>query len=558
MEYAKVIFSFNGERIAIQCYKDDKMKMICQRFSTMINKDFYRLFYIYRGEQINLESKFNDQINPADKISNEMNIYVGEKDFFAPECWEKNRLKTKKDNDILSDYIGIKDKKKKKKHQIKKGYGKTSFNSINLKLNKNYDNHEKILDNIKSKYITEIVFSYLSESKKLKIIKHNKKLQNQFMIKLINYKLLSGRYILYESNDNGKEYYFDNDKLLFEGKYKNGERNGLGKEYNSKGKIIFEGEYLKGKRWKGKGKYYNKYDDLISEVEYLNGEINGKANSYYYDGKLKFEAEFLNGELNGKAKEYGYDGELIHEAKYLNGYIIDFKEYDKSKKVLNEIKNGKGILREFYNDGKLKYEYEFFNGERNGKAKDYYGDGKLKFEGDYLNGNIWNGKVYDKNNNINELKFGKGFYKEYCIFNGKLMFEGEYLNGERNGKGKEYDYFDDKLIFEGEYLNGQRNGKGKEYDYYGNIIFEGVYFKGRRWKGKYRVYANSSKSLIFESEYLNGEINGTAKEYYYDRTSKFEGIYLYGYKLIGKEFYKGKKTFEGEYFYFQKDEEKDM
>ena len=59
----------------------------------------------------------------------------------------------------------------------------------------------------------------------------------------------------------------------------------------------------------------------------------------------------MKGELNGKAKEYGYDGELIHEAKYLNGNIIEFKEYDKNKKVLNEIKNGKGILREYYNDG---------------------------------------------------------------------------------------------------------------------------------------------------------------------------------------------------------------
>ena len=39
-----------------------------------------------------------------------------------------------------------------------------------------------------------------------------------------------------------KEYdYFD--KLIFEGNYLNGERNGKGKEYNNKGKLIFEGEY---------------------------------------------------------------------------------------------------------------------------------------------------------------------------------------------------------------------------------------------------------------------------------------------------------------------------
>ena len=71
-------------------------------------------------------------------------------------------------------------------------------------------------------------------------------------------------------------------------------------------------------------------------------------------------------------------------------------------------------------------------------------------------GNKWEGKGYDKNNNIiYELKEGKGFIKEFSDFNGNLIFEGEYLNGKRNGKGKEY--YKRKLLFEGEYLNG-KNG----------------------------------------------------------------------------------------------------
>ena len=70
-----------------------------------------------------------------------------------------------------------------------------------------------------------------------------------------------------------------------------------------------------------------------------------------------------------------------------------------------------------------------------GKYKEYFDNGKLKFEGEYLLGE----------------RHGKG--KEYK--NGKLRFEGEYLNGKRNGKGKEYN---DKgeLIFEGEYQNGEK------------------------------------------------------------------------------------------------------
>ena len=34
------------------------------------------------------------------------------------------------------------------------------------------------------------------------------------------------------------------------------------------------------------------------------------------------------------------------------------------------------------------------------------------------------------------LKNGKGYIKEYDIFNGDSKYEGEYLNGERNGKRK--------------------------------------------------------------------------------------------------------------------------
>ena len=38
------------------------------------------------------------------------------------------------------------------------------------------------------------------------------------------------------------------------------------------------------------------------------------------------------------------------------------------------------------NYGKLEFEGEYLNGERNGKGKDYYDKGGKEFEGEYLNG----------------------------------------------------------------------------------------------------------------------------------------------------------------------------
>ena len=60
-------------------------------------------------------------------------------------------------------------------------------------------------------------------------------------------------------------------KLIFEGQYSNGIKNGYGKEYNNEGEVIFEGEYKDGKRWNGEGIEYN-HDKLIFEGIYINGE----------------------------------------------------------------------------------------------------------------------------------------------------------------------------------------------------------------------------------------------------------------------------------------------
>ena len=89
-------------------------------------------------------------------------------------------------------------------------------------------------------------------------------------------------------------------------------------------------------------------------------------------------------------------------------------------------------------------------------------DFKLIFEGEYLNGKKWNGKGYDKEKIIYELKDGKGFINDYIksyLGVRPLIIEGEYINGESNGKIKEY--ISNSLIFEGEYLNGKKKWKRK-------------------------------------------------------------------------------------------------
>ena len=436
-------------------------------------------------------------------------------------------------------------------------------------------------EKLKNTFFLKKLFFSLNERRKLKLIKYNKNIQKDLDIGLINYIYFTKKYIIYEAKGKGEEYNSYNNKLVYEGEYLNGERNGKGKEYNYNGELIYEGEYLKGKR-NGKGREYRHSNRkpnfgliyiLNFEGEYLNGKMwNGKLygpkntynikdgkgliKEYYGDDDLKFEGSLLNGERNGKGKEYNYNGKLIYEGEYLNGK-----------------RNGKG--KEYDYNGNLIYEGEFLNGEKleirkdnilnnhkkefeydiNGNIieKEYDDYGSLVFEGTFLDGEIWNGigKQYyyyikENSNDIQKelifeceylyglIKKGKTYHK------GKLEFEGDYFfyqkwNGKgydengnviyelKNGTGKVREYNGIHLVFEGEYLNGEKNGKGKTYYEDGKIFFEGEYLNDKA-NGRGKEY-NKRGEIIYEGEYLNGERNGRGKGKEYLEIKKGKGLF---------------------------------
>jgi len=183
----------------------------------------------------------------------------------------------------------------------------------------------------------------------------------------------------------------------------------------------------------------------------------------------------------------------------------------------------KGQGKEYYTDGKLKFEGEYLYNYKI-KGKEFYDD-KLEFEGEYLFNKKWNGKGYDENGNIiYELKNGSGKGKEYDVF-GNLEFEGEYLNGKKwNGEIKIYNKKNGNLRFQGKLLNGKKNGKGIVYDSdssYGGAIFAGEYLNGKK-HGYSRKYAGNR--LMYEGEYKNGEL-WMGKQYDFDGNIVFDGIF---------------------------------
>ena len=238
-----------------------------------------------------------------------------------------------------------------------------------------------------------------------------------------------------------------------------------------------------------------------------------------------------------------------------SGYTGKKKEYYSNGKLKfdGEYKYGEkhGECKEYFDNGELEFEGNYVKGKKHGKGIEYYKyeKGKIYFEGEYLNGLKWNGKFFGFNTSAkSEIKNGNGKIKTYYCYYGKLEleFDGEYANGKKHGKCKEY-YDNGKLKFDGEYANGKKHGKCKEYYSNGILEFEGEYLNEKRL-GKCKEYYYLG-NLKFEGEYKDGKKHGKCKKYYSNGNLKFEGQYLNG-KKHGKckEYYSnGKLEFEGEY-----------
>ena len=89
MSKAKVIFTFEGADLTIQCTNMDKMSDICQKYATKVDKPIDSLIFLYGGNQLNLELTFDEQVTSIDRSKNEMNILVYKNEIdnlICPKC----------------------------------------------------------------------------------------------------------------------------------------------------------------------------------------------------------------------------------------------------------------------------------------------------------------------------------------------------------------------------------------------------------------------------------------------------------------------------------------
>ena len=94
----EVLFIYEGQQIIIQCNIEDKMKDIINKFKSKIQKEDNNLYYIYNGDKINEELKFNQIINNKeekiinilvyDNKNNENDKEIISNEIICPECKE--------------------------------------------------------------------------------------------------------------------------------------------------------------------------------------------------------------------------------------------------------------------------------------------------------------------------------------------------------------------------------------------------------------------------------------------------------------------------------------
>ena len=302
----------------------------------------------------------------SSKVDNKQNIKLVKQEKNKEEQINLNKKESLIKSNINSDKIKIEEKdfiksENKKSTNADKYSIKTNLLNEKNIIEKTEENSEHLINlksSMKSQFILKQILLLLSEKRKLNLLRYNKFYHKLMGININNYLKFSSKIIIGGINGYGKEYELNNLKLIFEGNYMNGKRNGRGKEYNDD--IVFEGEFLNGIK-NGKGVEYNP-KTILFYGEYLNGKKwNGIAKEYYYikysdaHYRLKFIGNYCEGVKIGR--EYDINGALLFEGKYLddkkwNGTIFNNNGF------LYPIKNGNGKVKRYNQDNELIFDGE--------------------------------------------------------------------------------------------------------------------------------------------------------------------------------------------------------
>ncbi|MCF8224967.1 MAG: hypothetical protein K9J30_03725 [Bacteroidales bacterium] len=417
--------------------------------------------------------------------------------------------------------------------------------------------------------------------------------------------------------------YYPNGQVSSEGFVKNGKPDGYWKTYYVTGILKSEGKrtnFLLDSTWK----FYDQSGNLVEEINYKLGNKSGYRYRYAYDNPVKpgkrtviSKELYINNKKEGDSYYYYDTGELRKIENYQNGKREGYaKIFDKDSTVitLQQFKDNFLISRErinrldergikqgkhkyFYDDGNLKKEENYLDGQLHGYYREFDETGKLLqtlryergalveeideeakeiidfkrtfdeqgrlvFSGGYRDGKpLGIHRFFDKEGNViksfvynvrgNRVSEGivdmqgnrDGTWTDFYD-TGEIRAEGIYNQNRKTGTWNYY-YKNGNLEQTGNFINGRNDGKWMWYYPSGKIWREESYFNG--YEDGYSVEYDQEGNIISEGSFINGEKDGKWVHTVGDH--KEVGKYIIGLREGEWIYYyeNGKKKFEGNY-----------
>ena len=260
----------------------------------------------------------------------------------------------------------------------------------------------------------------------------------------------------------------------------------------------------------GSGKYQLSFPNgkKMESGEYVRGYLDGKFETYYFDGSLKSVEYFKRGAMDSLHKVFYYGGQVYAEGNEKDGARDGvWKTYDEEGHLVtsgNYVKgNLTGIFNYYYKDGKTELDTVYKNGQRNGLNKKYDLDGTLMYQVRYeedepiaysyqnKNGELIPEKPVNSAGDLIKTYYASGrISREFSVAdalvngedilyfkNGHQRSSNRMLFGVNEGMYKEY-YQNAQLKSETTYLHGNSMGVYREFNEKGEITEEGNYDNG--------------------------------------------------------------------------------
>lgn len=224
-------------------------------------------------------------------------------------------------------------------------------------------------------------------------------------------------------------------------------------------------------------------DKIIQEGKYLQGKKDGLWTAYYSNGQKKSVITYLQGEKKGPAKIYFENENLAEEGTWqIDKWVGKYKTYYRNGKLsfswnYNEKGTRSGYQQYFYENGKIKIEGEWEDGKEKGIIREYYSSGVLKAEKTFSDGNIDINIIKKEELSENETEIIDNSIKDT---NKTILIKPDTVKFF-SGSGYHVFYNKEKKIEkDGIFSNGILiNGKHYIYDENGVLIKTAIYKDGK-------------------------------------------------------------------------------